>query len=197
MENALGPLARHSGRNYRDEQKWKALDSPFHPPGSATAPRPQPHRALPFPRSLGRSRTARSRLHRSRFRGPRFAPRGSLRSPLGHPEIPPVGRNLPLPVLLRGLPLVALAPLAPRSRHSLPAAWGGQEACSAASAAYRGGLGTPAVPGGLIRSVVTIYRYDRVTDAIDPEQTYNRPYERANHARVYLVALSALSERTE
>ena len=29
----------------------------------------------------------------------------------------------------------------------------------------------------LIRSVVTIYRYDRVTDAIDPEQTYNRPYE--------------------
>jgi len=29
----------------------------------------------------------------------------------------------------------------------------------------------------LIRSVVTIYRYDRITDAIDPEQTYNRPYE--------------------
>ncbi|QSG13252.1 hypothetical protein HSBGL_2858 [Halapricum desulfuricans] len=29
----------------------------------------------------------------------------------------------------------------------------------------------------LIRSVVTIYRYDRITDAIDLEQTYNRPYE--------------------
>jgi len=33
------------------------------------------------------------------------------------------------------------------------------------------------LPVGLIRSVVTIYRYDRITDAIDPEQTYNRPYE--------------------
>ena len=29
----------------------------------------------------------------------------------------------------------------------------------------------------MIRSVVTIYRYDRITDAVDPEQTYNRPYE--------------------
>jgi len=35
----------------------------------------------------------------------------------------------------------------------------------------------PYDPSCLIRSVVTIYRYDRVTDAIDPEQTYNRPYE--------------------
>ncbi|WP_229110833.1 LiaF domain-containing protein [Halapricum desulfuricans] len=29
----------------------------------------------------------------------------------------------------------------------------------------------------MIRSVVTIYRYDRIPGAIDPEQTYNRPYE--------------------
>jgi len=34
----------------------------------------------------------------------------------------------------------------------------------------------------LIRSVVTIYRYDRVTDAIDPKQTYNRPYETVDSA---------------
>ena len=31
----------------------------------------------------------------------------------------------------------------------------------------------------LIRSVVTIYRYDRIRYAIDPEQTYNRPYDSA------------------
>jgi len=46
----------------------------------------------------------------------------------------------------------------------------------------------------LIRSVVTIYRYDRVTDAIDPEQTYNRPYEGCGMRAILSMARAYLTD---